>query len=287
MHKPLRVQIGPTVKQHNRFHFKRQDVYRGEQAIESTHYYVVLEHKDGSEESIGLIRIQESSLLDFLSYLYHWLRQQFVSIYQAKQQLGQIAEDDEMRATVQLHIEDLERRYNHVVQAVREIVPDYQLDESNPDPSVAALNEKLRQKLQSKPRTNIRMETGATVKQYGRFHLKENKLYRDEREIPTNRYEVMLDNGDGSYESLGLIESEKSSLLELLDHLHGWLHARYNVIYQIKQLQKRTKNDEMRAGYQQGMDAWELQYARVDHAIREIEPDYEPDESIYDGSQGL
>ncbi len=126
-------------------------------------------------------------MLDFLSYLYHWLRQQYTFIYQAKQQLGQIAEDDEVRPSIQYHIESLERRYNHVVHAIREIVPDYQLDESDPGCLLeTALNEKIRQKLQSKSRANIRLETGATVKQYGRFHLKEQKVYRDERAIPTN-----------------------------------------------------------------------------------------------------
>lgn len=129
---------------------------------------------------------------------------------------------------------------------------------------------------------NIQSKTGPTVKQYGRFHLKHFELYRDGRKIPTNRYVVVLDNEDESHEELGLIDSEKSTLSELLDHLHGWLHARYNDIYRIKQLQDQAENDEARARYQYGLDFWELQYLRVDRSIRELEPDYQPDESIYD-----
>ncbi len=135
------------------------------------------------------------------------------------------------------------------------------------------------------PRPNIRMQTGKTVKQYGRFHLKRFEVYRDEREIPTNKYMVTLDNGDGSYESLGTIEAEKSMLPELLNYLHTFQHHQYNDIYRTKRLRDQTENDEARAPYQHTLDFWELRYDRVDCAIRELEPDYQPDVSIYNSPQ--
>lgn len=130
MHDPLRVQIGPTVKQYGRFHLKRHDSYRGSQAMHSTHYFVVLENEDGSEEHLGILQIQESSLPELLNYLHRWLQRQYTYVFQAKQQLGQTAEDDEAKASWQYHLESLERRYNYVVHAIREIVSDYRPDES-------------------------------------------------------------------------------------------------------------------------------------------------------------
>ncbi|HET9922291.1 MAG TPA: hypothetical protein VFQ30_20840 [Ktedonobacteraceae bacterium] len=120
---------------------------------------------------------------------------------------------------------------------------------------------------------NIRMQAGPTIKQYGRFHLKRFEVYRDEREIPTNNYVVMLDDGDGNYEHLGLIESDKSTFPELLDYIHDWQHHEYNQIYRTKQLRAQTENAEARARYQHSLDFWELRYDQVDDAIRELEPD--------------
>ncbi len=71
---------------------------------------------------------------------------------------------------------------------------------------------------------NIRSQAGPTIKQYGRFHLKRFEVYIDEREILTNKFVVELNNGDGSYEKLGMIEAEKSTLPDVLNHLHSWQH---------------------------------------------------------------
>lgn len=128
---------------------------------------------------------------------------------------------------------------------------------------------------------DIRMQAGPTVKQYGRFHLKVFEVYRGERLIPTNEYQIMLDLGDGNFESLGLLKADKSTLPELLSHLREWQHQEYNQMYRTKQLQDQAVDDQAKERYQHGLDYWEGRYALVDQAIRELEPDYQPDTMIY------
>jgi hypothetical protein len=132
---------------------------------------------------------------------------------------------------------------------------------------------------------NIRFETGSIVKQIGRFQFRSYTMYVDDQEIVTNSYVVALENEDGSYEELGLIKSDKSTLSGLLDYLHNWQHARYNDMYVMKRVQARAESEEAKAHHKSGLDAWERQYLRVDCAIRELEPDYQPDESIYESHQ--
>lgn len=132
---------------------------------------------------------------------------------------------------------------------------------------------------------HIRIQIGPTVKHYGQFHLKRFGVFRGDQEFPANIYSVTLDNGDGSYESLGTIKKEKSTLPELLSYLHNWQHHQYNQIYRTKQLLDQAKDDEARARFEGILNDWEPRYLRVDRAIRELEPDYQPDESIYDVPQ--
>ena len=128
---------------------------------------------------------------------------------------------------------------------------------------------------------DIRMQTGPTVKQYGRFHLKVFEVYRGERLIPTNEYQIMLDLGDGNFENLGLIKADESTLPELLSYLRDSQHHEYNQIYRTKHYRDQAVNDEARGRDQQYLDFLERRYARVDQAIRELEPDYQPDTTIY------
>ncbi len=129
---------------------------------------------------------------------------------------------------------------------------------------------------------SLRSQTGPTVKEYGRFQLKRFEVYSDDRELPTNTYELMLDNGNGSFERLGLIESDKSTLPELLTHLHTEQHGEYLRNYRLRQWYDQAEDGEVRERVQHYLDWLEQKYARVERAIRELEPDYQPDESIDD-----
>ena len=139
MYEPLHVQIGSaTIKQYGRFHFKSHDVYRGNQEIPSFRYWIKLENEDGDEDDIGLILTKNSTFPLFLTHLQDWLREQYIHIYRAYQQLEELTENGEVSDKViqgqQQHIERLQMRYNHVLQALREIAPDIQIDESTPEP---------------------------------------------------------------------------------------------------------------------------------------------------------
>lgn len=136
---PLRVQIGSaTIKQYGRFHFKSHDAYRGSQEIPSFRYWIKLENEDGSEVDVGLILIKESVLPSFLKNIQNWLREQYIHMYFARQQLEESMRDkepnDEVIQSQQYHIKDIQSRYEHVVQALGEIAPDIQVDESMPEP---------------------------------------------------------------------------------------------------------------------------------------------------------
>lgn len=132
------------------------------------------------------------------------------------------------------------------------------------------------------PRPNIRNQIGATVKQFGRFQLKRFEVYRDDRQIQTNLYLVTLDNGDGGDQNLDFIEAEKSTLPELLNYLHTYQHHENIRNYRVKLSSEQEADDEVRTRVQQYVAFLEQNYARVDHAIRELEPDYQPDETIPD-----
>lgn len=121
---------------------------------------------------------------------------------------------------------------------------------------------------------------GPTINQYGQFHLKQYDLYVDGRVIPMISYEVQLSNEDGSYETHGLIKKEVSTLPELLIILHDRQHEIYNLMHQAKQLHDRAKDDEAKARFQTGLDAWKPTYTRLVRAIRELEPEFQPDETI-------
>jgi hypothetical protein len=129
-------------------------------------------------------------------------------------------------------------------------------------------------------KSDIRIQKGLTEKQYGRFQLKRFEVYRGVRQIPTGEYEIVLEIEGEDSESLGLIKANKSTLPELLSYLHDWQHQEYNQIYRTKRLQEQAANDEMKARYQYSLDFWESRYAHVDQAIRELEPDYQPDTTI-------
>lgn len=128
---------------------------------------------------------------------------------------------------------------------------------------------------------DIRMQTGPTVKQYGRFHLKGFEVYRGDRQIPTGEYQIVLDNKDGDTVNLGLIKADESTFPELLSYLHDWQHHEYNQAYRTKQFRDQAVDDEAKRRYQQVLDFEEGRYALVDQAIRELEPDYQPDTTIY------
>ena len=132
----------------------------------------------------------------------------------------------------------------------------------------------------SKP--NLRIQLGDTVKQFGKFKLKRYDVYRDDHQIPTHHYLVTLDNGDGSDQNLDLIEAEKSTLLELLNYLHTYQHHENIRNYRVKLSSEQEADDEVRIRVQQYVAFLEQNYVRVDHAIRELEPDYQPDETIPD-----
>ncbi len=137
MHEPLRVQIGSTtIKQYGRFHFRNHGVYRGNQEIPSFRYWIKLE--DGDKDDIGLILMKNSTFPLFLMHLQDWIREQYIHIYHAHQQLEELIENgkasDEVIQGQQHHIELVQTRYNHVLQALREIAPDVQINESTPEP---------------------------------------------------------------------------------------------------------------------------------------------------------
>ncbi len=145
----LRVRIGSaTIRQYGRFHFKSHDAYRGNQEIPSTHYWIKLENEDGDEDDIGLILMNNSTLPLFLTYLQDWLREQYIHIYRACQQLEELVENgeasDEVIQGQQHHIKRIQSRYNHVVQALKEIAPAVQIDESTPEP-LQSLSEETEQ----------------------------------------------------------------------------------------------------------------------------------------------
>ena len=136
---PLRVQIGSaTIKQYGRFHFKSHDAYRGNQEIPSFRYWIKLENEDGYADDIGLILVKNSTLPLFLTHLQDWLREQYIHIYHAHQQLEELMENgeasDEVIQGQRHHIKDIQSRYDHAVQTLKEIAPDVQLNESTPEP---------------------------------------------------------------------------------------------------------------------------------------------------------
>lgn len=126
------IQIGPTIQQYGRFHLKYFEVHLKNRVNIPGSYYVTLKYADESEEFIGSIHQDKSILPDFLEYLHVWLRRQFEGIHRAKRVLSQTAEDDVARESHQFHYDDIKQRYERVVQALREIAPDFQLDESLP-----------------------------------------------------------------------------------------------------------------------------------------------------------
>ena len=121
---------------------------------------------------------------------------------------------------------------------------------------------------------------GPTVYQYGQFHLKQYDLYVDGRIIPINSYEVQLGNEDGSFETHGSIKKEESTFAKLLDLLCNRQHEIYNLMYQAKQLHDRAKDDEAKTRFQTALDAWKPTYTRLVRAIQELEPDFQPNETI-------
>ena len=143
---PLRVQIGPaTIKQYGRFHFKSHEAYRGSLVIPSFHYWIKLENEDGSEDDIGLILMKESDFPQFLKHLQNWLHEQYMHIYYAQQQLEELIKNEEVDAEAikgqKYHIKNLQNRYDHVLQALKEIASDVRADESIPEPLQKLSNE--------------------------------------------------------------------------------------------------------------------------------------------------
>lgn len=143
---PLRVQIGSaTIKQYGRFRFKSHDAYRGDREIPSFRYWIKLENEDGSEDDIGLISMKESIFPLFLKHLQNWLHEQYIHIYYAHQQLDELMKneevDDEAIQGQKYHIKNLQSRYDHVIQALREIASDVRADESIPEPLQELSNE--------------------------------------------------------------------------------------------------------------------------------------------------
>ena len=134
MRKPFRVQIGSsTVKQYGRFHLKRHDVYRGNQEIPSYRYWITVENGDGSEDDIGLIVIKESTFPRFINHVQVWLREQSLHLshthQQAEESLQKGEGSEEEIQGQQNHIQEIQERYDRVVQALGEIAPTVRFDE--------------------------------------------------------------------------------------------------------------------------------------------------------------
>ena len=125
----------------------------------------------------------------------------------------------------------------------------------------------------------LRIQLGPTIKQYGRFHLKQFEVYRDDQAISTHAFQVVLEHLEGGEDHLDTITTEESDLEGMLKHLHILHRGVYIDITRAKHFLPQTDNDLGRAGYLMVLQEGTLRYTCLLSAIRELEPDYQPDES--------
>lgn len=126
------------------------------------------------------------------------------------------------------------------------------------------------------------LRVGDVVKQYGRFQLCTLEFCKDDLIIPALRYAVVLHNdGFAGMIELGSVEVEKSDLPHLLQYLHEWQRQQRIQMAILKRDQSAIENAELKEELP-ASSSWELRYLAVEDALREIEPDYKPDESDYE-----
>ncbi len=136
----------------------------------------------------------------------------------------------------------------------------------------------------------VRIQIGpTTIKQYGRFHLKNHDVYRGDQAIPSFRYWIKLENGTESEEDVGLILMKDSTFPRFINHVLGWLHQQYLNMYALQQILENTLNsgeveDEAREEdiqiQQYHLKEKQMQYERIVRALYEIAPDAQLDETL-------
>lgn len=126
------------------------------------------------------------------------------------------------------------------------------------------------------------LRIGDVVKQYGRFQLRTLEFCKDDLIIPALRYAVVLHNeGSAGMTELGSIEVENSDFPHLLQYLHEWQRQQRMQIAILKRDQSAIENAELKEEHL-APSSWESRYQAVENALREIEPDYKPDEPNYE-----
>lgn len=129
----------------------------------------------------------------------------------------------------------------------------------------------------------VRTVIGTVVERYGRFELKQWNIFKGDRELPSHQYKIFLKEGDGDEEDIGLLPTQEGTLPGLLTYLHTWVRDRYiDTVIAKRALSQEGKSDEERENIRIHLEGTTDRYTRVVRAIRELEPTYQPDESIPD-----
>ncbi len=201
---PFHPRIGSFVKQYGRFRLHVFEVYKGNMVIATTKYAIVLD--DGSLNGIGLgtIDIEKSDLSGFLDYLHEWQEGQFLQLDLAKQWQSQTPD---FKTDLDKPL-DWKIRYDAVMRALREIEPNYQLDEAK------VIDDFLKRPIWT---------DGPIVKRYGRFILRERIGRAGEQVLIPTEYSIFLSTGPMNEGKLGGILITESKFSDVLKFLHNWL----------------------------------------------------------------
>ena len=116
---------------------------------------------------------------------------------------------------------------------------------------------------------------GNPVKQFGQFSLRTTAIRKDTHMIPTNRYQVSLEQACAERIDLVSIEIDKSELSDVLQCLYDWLRGQRFQIEQAKQLLNEVQDSNEREGLQALLERWTPRYRLVGNALLQLDPLYD------------
>lgn len=118
---PNSLQRGTLVKEYGRFGLYSLYVMKDTYLLPAHRYQVVLHISSEKDIPLGSIDIDESTLPDFLNYLYEWLRGQRIQIQTGKQELAKQLQREPSDAELHEFLSDWIPRYELVETALQEL----------------------------------------------------------------------------------------------------------------------------------------------------------------------
>jgi len=258
-------QLGEIVSRYGSFAVYEVEVYQNGHRVPSSMRQIVLLCTDGSSIPLGSLPARNNTLQHVKDSIHFWLVGQQRQIAQARLLMKE-ATDEQTLEHFQVLIDQWQSRYVKVLQAFREIDPDYQ-EEAGPLPKPRNVEYRL---------VNGRVcpvtTPGTYSKRYGKFCLYQVEKDTEEATSSNSTYDVCLIDSHGGVTRLGemVIANGEDDYAALLAFLRSWLTQQEHGIERIKERLQTTKDFELRAKLQKILSWEEPWFTQVQRAFAEL-----------------